>query len=316
MAILLGFIRKQDRSQAQHDAHADAEAKMVRFTLPPPILAKGDKVALYTAWSDPKVVSDVGFVFPRFHQLTGSCVGAGGGQALFTLIAVQRLLAQNPTKAFLPFWPFDYGRCRYNEGDRGQGEGAMGSSFADTIVKEGVIASTEQGLPQFQHNDGLVLTSNLELQWSNGASSVVTNYLNAAKIHPVGAAAPLRMVADIKAAITNGYSVTFACDRYIGNASIQGSGADACVVGHWDGNGGHQQSIHAVWAHPTLGDLYCAQNNWPGSTYPQDPAGGPICGCWVTEANVTKALGYNSEVYALSHLTWFPAQPDTLDWFV
>lgn len=314
---LLGWISPKFRTQTQHDEHARSLLQMKRFTLPPVDLAKGEMTRLTAAWSRPEVVADVGFVFPRFHQLTGSCVGAGGGQALFTLIAVQRCLAANPTKAFIPFWPFDYGRCRYNEGDRGQGEGAMGSSFADTVVKEGVIDATSQGLPSFQNSDGLVLTSSQEMQWSDGGSSTVTQWQAAAKIHPVGSAAPMNSVQDIKTAILNGYPCTFACDDYIGNASLTGSGADAAVVGHWDGNGGHQQSVHDYWNNPTLGPLYWVQNNWPGSTYPQDPQpGSPVCGCWVTEANVQKAMGYSSEVYALSHLNWFPAQPSVMDWLI
>lgn len=317
MTPLLGFIRHQDRNDRQRQAHTMAEAGMLRaHGLPPIDLAKGESVRLFEAWKDPQVVTEVGFVFPRFHQLTGSCVGAGGGQALFTLIAVQRLLAEAPTKAFLPFWPFDYGRCRSNEGDRGQGEGAMGSSFAETIVKEGVINATESGLPAFTNSDGLVLTEHLEMQWSDGASGLVTKWLEAAKVHPVGAAAPCRTSQDIKAAILNGYPVTFACDRYIGNASVQGSGEDAVLIGHWDGNGGHQQSIHGYAVHRTLGPMYLALNNWPGSTYPTDPFGGPVCSCWVLEAKVDQALGYSSEVYALSHLNWFPAQPNVLSWYV
>lgn len=305
----LGFITPADRTADQHAAHWRAVARMPKFAIAGHIDAGPVKVLLTDAWKHPAVVADVGFVFPRFHQLTGSCVGAGGGQALFTLIAVQRLLAANPTKAFLPFWPFDYGRCRSNEGDRGQGEGAMGSSFADTIVKEGVIAATEAGLPAFQNSDGLVLTEQLEMTWSDGASATVTKWLPTAKVHPVGAAAPCNSPADIKAAILNGYPVTFACNNYIGKASVQGSGADAAVVGRWDGSGGHQQSVHGYWDNPTLGPLYWAQNNWPGSTYPADPAGGPVCGCWVKEADVAAALRLDSEVYALSHLSWFPAQP-------
>jgi hypothetical protein len=307
----------RDRTNDQLDVHAANLATMQplrSYGLPTPTLAAGDKVCLYSAWKDPAVVADVGFVFPRFHQISGSCIGAGGGQALFSLIATQRLLSNGATKAFLPFWPFDYGRCRYNEGDRGQGEGAMGSSFAATVVSEGVLDATTQGLPQFQNNDGLVLTNSLEMQWSDGGSNLVTQWLPAAKIHPVGSAAPCHNVADVKAAILNGYPCTFACDDYIGNASVQGSGTDAAVIGFWNGNGGHQQSVHAVWANPTFGDLYWVQNNWPGSTYPSDPAGGPVCGCWVTEARVTAAFNLDAEVYALSHLNWFPAQPAVLTW--
>lgn len=311
----LGWIPPKERTVAQADAHERAVAAMPKFEIPDFKDAGAVNVRLFDAWKHPSVVADVGFVFPRFHQLTGSCVGAGGGQALFTLIAVQRLNQTSPTKAFIPFWPFDYGRCRYNEGDRGQGEGALGSSFAETVAKEGVISASESGLPAFQNSDGLVLTSGVEMQWSDGGSGTVTKYMDIAKAHPVGTAAALSNVADIRAAIVNGYPVTFACDKYISKASVAGNGADAAVCGKWDGGGGHQQSIHAVWDNPSLGPLYWAQNNWPGSTYPADPAGGPVCGCWVRENDVTTAFNYHAEVYALSHLNWFPAQPDLMSWF-
>lgn len=314
----LGFITKDQRTEEQHAAHAAAEAKMhPRLALAVPQLKAGQKIRLTGFWRDPRVVQEVGFIFPRFHQLTGSCVGAGGGQALFSLVATQRCNPTSPTKAFIPFWPFDYGRCRFNEGDRGQGEGAMGSSFAETVVKEGVISAAEAGLPSFTQADGLVLTERLEMQWSDGASSTVTKYLEAARVHPVGSAAVCRNAGEIRAALANGYPVTFACDRYIGHGSIQGSGADAVVVGKWDSNGGHQQSVHDYFEHPTLGPLYWVQNNWPKESYPQDPQeGSPECGTWVKEADVDAALRYNAEVYALSHLTWFPAQPDLFSWQV
>jgi hypothetical protein len=241
----LGFLTKRERNAQQWAAHEANMKRVPRLGLQVPWVPKGAKVALYDAWKHPSVVADVGFVFPRFHQLTGSCVGAGGGQALFSLIAMQRLLASNPTKAFLPFWPFDYGRCRSNEGDRGEGEGAMGSSFAATVVKEGVISASEPGLPQFQNDDGLVLTSRLELTWSDGNSSTVTKWLEAAKVHPLGAAAEVHSAQEVKAAVLNGYPCAFACNNYIGKASVKGSGADAAVVGFWDGRGGHQQSVHA-----------------------------------------------------------------------
>jgi len=309
----LGFITPSQRTQEQSDAHEAAVKTMPKFALAPAVNAGPVNVRLFDHWKSPDVVADVGFVFPRFHQLTGSCVGAGGGQALFSLIAVQRNIADTPTKAFIPFWPFDYGRCRYNEGDRGQGEGAMGSSFAETVAKEGVINATESGLPAFQNDDGLVLTESLEMQWSDGGSSTVTKYLEAAKVHPVGTAAQMNSIADVRAALENGYPITFACDDYIGNASVQ----NGVLIGYWDSNGGHQQSLHAVWDHDNLGPLYWAQNNWPSSSYASDPAGGPVCGCWVKEAKVVSAMqNLSAEVYALSHLNWFPAQPSVLSWLI
>ncbi len=318
MAPNLGWITPADRTQDQTDAHEAAVKKMPRFAMAPTPVAAGTKIMLSDFWNKPEVVADTGMSFTRspFHQVTGSCVGAGGGNALFTLITVQRMLSEGATKAFIPWWPFSYGRCRFNEGDRGKGEGAMGSSFAETIAKEGILATTEAGLPAFQNADGLTLTERQEMDWSDGGSSLVTAYLDKARPHPLGSAAEMRSTSDMKTAIVNGYPGSFACDRYIGNASVQGSGADAAVCGRWDNNGGHQQWFFGYWENPTLGPLFAIGNNWPGSTYPKDPGGLPLVTCWVKEADVQRAFGYSAEVYAFSHLSWFEAQPSILDWLM
>lgn len=308
----LGFITPRERTQEQHDLHAKCVAGMPKFAIPGFKDTGSVNVRLFDFWKRPEVVKDVGFVFPRFHQLTGSCVGAGGGQTLFTLIAVQRCLSQGATVAFLPFWPLNYGKCRQEEGDRGQGEGAMGSSFAKSVTLDGVINATTQGLPQFTNNDGLVLTEQLEMQWSAGAN-IAQNFLTIAKQYPVGTTVPVTEVADLRAGIINGYPASFACNDYIGHAAVQGD----VLIGKWDSRGGHQQSVHAVWDHPSLGPLYWAQNNWPASSYPSDPAGGPVCGCWVKEADVESALkNLDAEVYLFSHLNYLPAQPAVLDWLI
>ena len=317
----LGWIEPKDRDSTLEHAHQTIQASMPKFVvsnLPVPSLAKGDKVSLTKAWSDPNVVKEIGFVFPRFHQLTGSCVGAGGGQALFTLIAVQRTIAASPTIAKLPYWPLNYGRSRALAGMRGRGEGSMGSFFAKAC-QEGVVDALNPDAKQFatfQMNDGLVITSQEEMNWSDGNSNLVMQNVPLAKFHPLGTASELTSVQDIKACILNGYPCTFACDRYIGHGSVKGSTDDTKgVFGKWDSNGGHQQSVHDYWEHPDFGPSYLVLNNWPASSYPTLP-NQPVCSTWVLEADVQAAFNYHSEVYGLSHLNWFPAQPDILDTYV
>lgn len=309
----LGFIAPKDRTKEQHDAHAKALAGMLKFVAPP--MPTGPvNVRLFNAWKHPDVVADCGGVtFDRFHQITGSCVGAGGGNALFSLIASQRLFADNPMKAFIPWWPWTYGKSRLLAGMRTPGEGSLGSTFFEAC-KQGVMDSNNPKLPKFSDSDGLTLTKSIELQWSDGDSSTVEAWDSVATEHPLGAGAEVKDVAGLRAGIINGYSATFACNNYIGHARVEGSGDEAVLIGYWDTYGPHQQSIHAVWDHPRFGPLYWAQNNWPGSSYPRDPAGGPVCGCWVREDKVTAAMRLDSEVFLLSQLPWFPAQPKVLDW--
>lgn len=315
----LGWIAPKDRTQDQQDAHTTALGSRVRFALPPARLNKGEKLVLTRLLKDPAVIADVGGEFTGFGQFTGSCVGVSAGNAVATLSAVQRKLSTAPTKALIPWWPFDYGRTRYNEGDRGQGEGAIDSVMGETLKKEGVFDITQPGLPAFSKTgvDGWWLTSSLEYQWSDGAR-IDPKWGQIAKQYPVGGIATLSNPDDIETAIVNGYPVLDGCELYVGNGSIRGSGADAYVRGKYDGRGGHSTCYVGVWNHPSDGRLFLYQNSWSSSTYPTDPAGGPRCSVWVPESEVAKLFtqygGDNGETMALSHLTYFPSQPDLLDY--
>ena len=320
MAPPLGFITKAQRTPAQQAAHDAATNQMVQFALPVPTLITGQKVRLFDLWDHADIKADTGKTFARCHQLTGSCVHAGGWIAVATTICSQRVASENPTRAFVPFCYHNYAMSRHYIGDDSQGEGSLGSTFAKSLREDGIRDWPQQSgdeLPEYTYSleDGFKVPSQTELKWSSYRNPDLQKVLPVAKQHLFGQAAECKNAQDIKAMILNGYGVTFACNNYIGHASVQGSGDDACVVGYWDGQGGHQQSIHAYWEHPTLGPLYWAQNNWDASTYPKDPAGGPVCGCWVTEAKVDAAFRLDAEVYGLSHLSWFPAQPKLLDLF-
>lgn len=314
--VPLGYIPPERRTQDQHDFDAQVKATMPRFALPFKALAKGEKVRLTDSWSHPLVVADVGFVFPRFHQLRGSCVGVGAGNAVFSLSGTQRLLSANPTVAFVPWWPYFYGRSRYYAGMTTPGDGSFGSAMAKALITDGVFDNKQPNLPSFNDDDGLYLTDSLELQWSDGDSNLVEGWLPTGRKYPVGSAAEVRDVGGLQTGLVNGYPATFACNYYPGSASIRGSGENACLMGKWDTYGPHQVSIHNVWNHPDFGMLYWVQNSWPQSVYPRCPTGCPPCGLWVAEADVTKAFTYSSECFLLSHLNWFPAQPEVLSYFI
>ncbi len=311
MQPLLGWIPPDERTQAQHDAHATAQGVMVKFALPVPKLRAGESIRLFDAWKHPLVVGDVGFKFDRIHQLTGSCVWAGGTNALFSTIANQRLVQTGPTKAFLPFTLQNYAMSRHYMGDDGQGEGSLGSTFAKSLTVDGVRDWPNDGsLPKYSDEDGISVGSeSVEKTWSSYRNPALQTVLTASRQHLLGQALPVSSVQDIQSLLARGIGVAFACTNYIGKAAIRGEGDKARVMGKWDGRGGHQQSIHAYEMHPDFGPIYWAQNNWPRSVYPQDPAGGPVCGCWVLEADVETALGYQAEVYGYSHIPWELAVP-------
>lgn len=247
-----------------------------------------------------------------------NCVGVSEGDGITTVACIQRLVADTPTKAFICFWPFPYGRTRFNEGDRGQGEGAVDSVMGDTLVKEGFFDINQPGLPTFTTGpDGFWLSggSSVELQWSDGAR-IAQKWMDLALPNAGMTKSIVNDVAGIRAAILNGYAILDGCDNYIGSGKIKGSGADAYAVGHYDGAGGHSTCYLGVWDHPNDGPLYLYSNQWDTSTYPKDPAGAGRCCVWVPEAEVAKLFrtgGSGGETMALSHTKGTPVQPRVLE---
>lgn len=314
----LGFILPADRTADQAAAHANALGRMRVFTLAPISIPVGTKIILTDFLKDPDVIADMGMYFPGFRQLTGSCVGVTEGEVTAILSAIQRKLADNPTKAFIPWWPFAYARTRFREGDRGQGEGAVSSVCADTLEHEGTFARLEAPeLPAWDTRDGLALTKQIEFQWSDGSIPAVTKYLPLAALHKFGTRGPIATHQDVNAAIANGYIPANGCSYFIGNAKIHGSGDLAYCRGVYDTRGGHETKWIAVWNHPTDGMLYGYKNTWAASTYPVDPAGLDRCSCWTPESEVIRMLdkrqGIDSgEAWAASHVDGFPAQSDKI----
>lgn len=312
----LGFIEPSQRTKQQADAHADAVSKMRAFSLAPVAIPVGTKIILTDFLRDPDAIADMGMQFPGFRQQTGACVGVTEGEITATLSAVQRKLADNPTKAFIPWWPFAYGRTRLAEGDRGQGEGAVSSVMGATLEKEGTFAPSEaSGLPSWDTRDGLALTSSIEMQYSDGASPLNTKWLTLAATHTFGARAPVYDTQSVATAIANGYPVANGCAYYCSGGSLHGSGDAAYVQTQYSGRGGHETSWVGVWNHPTAGMLFLYWNHWDASTYPHDPASQLRCAAWQTEADVAKGLtNYidRDEAFAVSHVKGFPAQVDAI----
>lgn len=323
----LGWISPRVRNQQQHAAHARSLVKTRRFVLPYRTPPKGTKIILNDFFKREEVIKDMGMFFTGFHQNTGSCVGVSWGDWVACQSAVQRYIADKPTKAFIPWWGFNYGRSRFYIGDRTPGDGSIDSAIGDVTEKEGYLSINEPNLkiPTFDTSDGLAISSSLEYAWSDGDSSLVMGCMVAAKKH-LGARAPLYSTDDIFTSIINGYCTINGDNRYVGHGSIKGSGDNAICVGHYDGQGGHSTCYSAYWNHPDFGEHAGYWNQWSGSTYPKDPGGLHRCMVWVPRANIDTHFtsagdGGNGETMALSHLDWdaadpFPPQPKILDCFM
>lgn len=311
----LGWIEPALRTPEMHNAVGIAQSKFLKMALARPTLPRGTKLMLTDFWFCPEVLTDLNnIIFTGFHQLTGACVGVSDGDGVFTLSAVQRCVADAPTKAFIPWWPTSYGRSRAKSGIHGQGEGSIDSVMGQVMVDEGVDDALQA---QFDTTDGFTLTKSLEMQWSDGNSSLVTNRITHTKQFPMGGLAAVEDVDGIYAGIVNGYPCLNGCNNYMGSASVRQTSTGRVALGTYNGRGGHSTTFLGIWEHPDLGTLFNYHNQWPGSTYPDDDSGKSRCSCWALESEVAKLFrtgGNNGETMLMSHLTYLPAQPKVLDW--
>lgn len=289
----LGFITKSKRTRLQeriHDSCMQSIPSMRISALPQePDLPK--KIDLTELWSHERVVKALGFQFSGTHQLTGSCVGAGLGNCEFTLNAIEVIKDADREKIVMPFWLFPYGISRMLLGDRGPGEGSLGSAAARAVKEYGTLNNADTDLPQPENTDGLIWGESTEMKWSDG-TAIPKTFLDRAKPHLIRQTMQVNSAADIRRVIrTTMRPFTFACNKFISpnNARIRGT-TDKVCVGEIDTDGGHQVTCLGQWDHPELGPLYKFPNQWGLKTYPIDPSSGTGYAVWVVEKNVDLAI--------------------------
>lgn len=238
-----------------------------------------------------------------------NCVGAGGGNTVFSLAAIEVVRLKDPEEALVPFWPLPYGRSRHHAGMRGRGEGSLGSTFAQAMREDGIVPANLEGLPKFEDSDGLTLTKNIELEWSDGAA-ISSNWLEKARKHLVKTTAPCRSADDLREALRNYYPCSFAGD-WGGLMQCPVTGNPPVLLNRRSGSWGHQQSAHGWWNHPELGEIFYIMNQWGQDTHGRCPTGAPPGGYWIKKADADYQCR-KGEVFAFSQFTGFPAQK--IDW--
>lgn len=301
-----GWIRFEDRTSEQNENHERILSGMSKFSIMGATVEQ-QKILLTDVWVDPRVISIFGREYPGIKQITGSCVGAGGGNVNFTLSAIEVIKEGQNEQITFPCWLFTYGKSRQRGGLRGRGEGSFGSAYAEAAKLDGYISSNMPGVPEFDYTEnGIVYSSDEEMEWSHGAA-INTKFVEEGRKHLVRSTAQLRNSDEARQAILNGYPITIACNYYVGSGSIKGSGSNQVVVGKLDTYGPHQTSIQGFWDHPTLGYLFLYVNQWGKGIYPKDPAGGPVSSVWITAKDVDY-ICQKGEIYAFSQYDGFPAQ--------
>jgi hypothetical protein len=310
-----GWIPPENITKEQEPYIQVALAAMPRFTIsgtPNKNVYAEDKVNLTELWKHPTVVEANGSEFTGVHQITGSCVGAGGGNAWFTLACVEAVRVGDPELPKVPFWLLPYGRSRYYLGSKTPGEGSTGTTFARAAREDGVIPADTSGLPTFTRDDGWVWGRSAELKWSDGDSSDTMALLPKSRLHLVKTTAQCRNGDDVREAIVNGYPVTCASMYAHNGGKVQGD--PACLLASRQGSWSHQMSILAWWLHPQHGELFWLHNQWGLRAHGICPTGMPRGGVWIKKSDVDWIC--RDEVYAFSQFQGFPAPEKPISWYL
>jgi hypothetical protein len=201
-----GLLQYGHPGSLRMDANRGEVAEMIRKRIPEfqhtiHVNDAVDLIDLTKLWAHQLVTQKLGREFLGFGQYTGSCVGAGGGNVQATLCFADVILRGENEQIYIPFWPLMYGRSRFYLGDRNRGEGSAESAWAQGI-KDGVLPSSESGLPVFYDADGsLQIGGNNEMMWSDGDSKPLIDYLDRSRKFPIEKAMICRNAEDVWNAI-------------------------------------------------------------------------------------------------------------------
>jgi hypothetical protein len=308
-----GWIAPDLRSTEESRADQQAKASLAPFVLQGKNrYGEERKAFLWECWKHPDAVAQMKFgkVYPGVHQITGSCVGAGGCNYLYSLACVEMIRLGEPELAVVPFWLLPYGRSRYYLGDRGPGEGSLGSTFAKAVLEDGYIEADRDGLPTYTSDDGLIWGRNVELSWSDGDEKKTLDLLPHSRKHLVKTCAQIRNADDAREAIVGGFPFGFCGDW---GGLMECPVTEGVLLNRRAGSWNHQQSCHGWWDHPKLGEIFYILNQWGLRTHGICPTGAPPGGYWIKK-NEMEYQCRNGECFVPSQFNGFPAPDRPLSW--
>lgn len=309
---LFGWVPQHLRTDAERSAHDSMIRGMPKFAIKGR-QSYGKKVALFDF---SKAANGGKHRDPQFQE-DGSCVGQGGGRAIWTLSDVQKVKLGDVIETTMPFFLYTYGVSRWLMNPRaGRGQGSLGSTFAAAARDYGTPHSLLDGLPkplpESPTRDGICYGKEVERAWSF-STYFDPKWKDLAKPHLVRTVAPVLTADDVRDSVVNGHPVT--------TASTWGGLPGVCPVvegvllnrraAYWP----HQMCILAWWEHDKLGEIFWVQNSWGKRRHGVCPSGAPLGGFWVTKADV-EFMVRQRDSFAFSSFLGYPAQNMDLDTFV
>jgi hypothetical protein len=312
----VGFGWTPPSLRTPREVVADAAAKLAMPRFPRAYLsaaaAADDRklVMLTDYWKHPAVVKALGYPYPGVHQLTGSCVGAGGGNAAATRHFIEVCKYGEAEKIVVPFWLLPYGRSRLYGGWSTPGEGSMGSTFAEAAVKDGFLDSKMSGLPSFANSDQLVWGASAERSWSDGDAQQTLTLLPQSRLHVFQATTPCKSADDCRLALLADTPITIAWNDYADPSTAKTQNGKVTI--RFSNRGGHQTTLLGWCEDPDGSEWFYYCNQW-GYIYPQDPLTGLKIGGWLPKSQVDMVCkNRDGEVFAF--FGWQGLPPDTFSW--
>jgi hypothetical protein len=306
-----GWVDLLERTPGQMLLHEKAVEKMPAFAIQGRWQLEARR---YPLWAAGKKL--LGHHLKYNYQQTGSCVGAGGGNMLKTLMCVEIVLGGEHEEYKEIWWPFTYGMSRLRSGMSRPGEGSTGSGWAEAATEDGTFEVEPEGhdTPDFKEQNGwLVIDGRTEVGWSAGPPGDDATWKGLAKKHLIKAAAPMRSADDCIAALANGYPLTQASNFGFKKMAPAPQGDPPVRVASWDGSWSHQTYVDEYWEHPTLGELFRWGNNWGPDAHGSATGEEPNGGVYIKKATMDQ-ICKRGEVYAFSGYAGFPARKVPVDW--
>lgn len=142
----------------------------------------------------------------NYPQEIGDCVSFGAKNASEYLECCEIFMKGDLEKFRNVFPPYFYGTGRVfiGNGSLGNSDGSLGSWQAEAVIKYGVLASDETGVPKY--------AGSVAKKWGYNPGPP-KEFVELAKIHPIKSAAKINSWDELVAAICNGYVCTVASDQ-------------------------------------------------------------------------------------------------------
>jgi len=259
-----------------------------------------------------------------FYQITGSCVGNGGGQAVAYRSAVDIAVGDQERWQFPPFYLYPYGRSRAYMGAFTRGSGSLGSTMAKALAQDGIFAASEPGLPTHEDDGGITWGRSTELGWSliRDGSELHTKYRELAARHKCQTSQPLTDVAQARSVIRDRLGTLTIASTWGGlnQCPLEGPQGNQRRMNRRSGRWPHQMSVIGWEDHPTLGEIYFVLNSWGlnahgtvkinGDLFTDDSLA-PAGGFWI-KADEFDWICQNGEVYPFFDWDGYPATAESM----